>query len=1234
MDPLPRQTDDELDAAERSTVPERQASPDTASITPEDVALTETWKPGASRPASAPGDAPAPAIPGYEVLQFLGRGGMGFVVKARDKKLGRAVALKLPLPEKLRTTEDRERFLREAKASARLRHPNICPIYEIGEAPPLAGAAEGQPYIAMGFIEGIPLSQWAKERKAIAREAAELVATLAGAVRYAHEHGVVHRDIKPANVMIDRETGQPMLMDFGLAKDLADEDAQLTHAGTILGTPAYMAPEQAAGEQSRIGPGSDIYGLGAMLYSLLCGRAPFEGSFGEILKLVQTAEPVAPRKLHRGLHRDLETICLKAMSKDPAGRYATAGELAADLKRFASGEAILARPDGPLKKAWRFARRRPLAIVGGAGAALVLAAAVVLVQRSSHQQAVIKQSQLVSSQLGQSDWSPQRYETVRGQIEILRDLSPEDAALAQQQLQKSYRDFVQTLISRPNLPPDAVDRIRAEIEFVRSFDSAVAETLSMELVKRLRAWSILFDLAPPYPDAAKHLASSRVQVANTLVILPAPEDPSDLVPMLGTSEGNVELQAVFPPAALKTSPHLGVALNVSRETKESYQFILAASPKPDANGQAAATLEQALVAGIPVEMQIVRSGIVMRREEVRVPQPPLYFSARRESGRLSLQLNGGKPLVFDDVFPLGVGAAGVFAIVAPAGTPVERITASRQILPATPSKLERGDFLYAQGIFQDALEDYRSQEAGAAPDVVQEARCKQGLCLISLNRPDEAVQILAQLSAETGDRWPVVAACHLWLYLVKNKRFDEAEPIVASLANRFEFERLATLLPAQLREALLKEYRTATVGKNLVTFDSEKLSRLERNLEVERLVTGAESLSTQIALLRGYRALALRQQATHLAARLIRGPEFAALKDVDKIWALEEYCWELRLQGRRQEALAVVNEYLLDENGSLREPYLPLLIERARCQAAFGKWQEAENDIKQFLSAVPPGKMMYRHHSAAHLVLGFCRQEQGDAAGAQDAWKAGLYRVWQPEAAKYVEPGKPPIPELPAEHHSQFSGMEMVQFLILAALTGEISEAETNRVFFWFTSRAGAGSDLVTLQAMVGLLQKDIVSSVFKKMCQFPRGKEVARSIGLQTVGLTETYQHPMFLCVYEVARQGAIDSEPTPEQDELFWSSVSEGYADFLSGKVSKVQFIALVLAWKGTTGPLGWEGVAPGLDPDLRAKLAYALAHRYQRLGRPSDAAGFYETAIQDSPPDSLVRRMAAEELEKLER
>ncbi|HVC99385.1 MAG TPA: serine/threonine-protein kinase, partial [Pirellulales bacterium] len=267
-----------------------------------------------------------PNIPEHDVLKFLGKGGMGIVLQARHRVLDRLVAVKMPLAGDWMDDADRERFLREARATAKLRHPNICPVFEVGET-------ENRPYITMAYIEGESLVQWARDRKPNGREAAEMLAVLARAVEFAHQQGIVHRDIKPQNVLVDRASGQPMLMDFGLAKEMALADSELTQSGQVLGTPAYMAPEQAAGRLRDVGPRSDVYALGAVLYHLLCGRPPYLGGGGEVLRQLQTDVPPAPRKLAPNTNRDLETICLTAMAREPLRRYESASALAADLQR-------------------------------------------------------------------------------------------------------------------------------------------------------------------------------------------------------------------------------------------------------------------------------------------------------------------------------------------------------------------------------------------------------------------------------------------------------------------------------------------------------------------------------------------------------------------------------------------------------------------------------------------------------------------------------------------------------------------------------------------------------------------------------------------------------------------------------------------------------------------------------------------------------------------------------------
>lgn len=288
----------------------------------------------------------------FVLLQVLGRGGMGIVYKAHQKSLNRTIALKLIRTGELADEKDVERFKVEAQSAAILHHPSIVSIFETGEV-------KNRHYISMAYIEGQSLSDRIKESPLEAKEAASLAMSITEAIQYAHQCGVIHRDLKPANVLLDLAQ-KPHLTDFGLAKKIGS-DSSLTASGAILGTPSYMPPEQAKGSMDEVNESADIYSLGAIIYAMLCGRPPFQAENSFItLSQVITQEPVAPHQLNSSIPVDLETICLKCLEKDPARRYLSAGELAADLKRFLAGELILARPISRPARLWRWCKRKPL----------------------------------------------------------------------------------------------------------------------------------------------------------------------------------------------------------------------------------------------------------------------------------------------------------------------------------------------------------------------------------------------------------------------------------------------------------------------------------------------------------------------------------------------------------------------------------------------------------------------------------------------------------------------------------------------------------------------------------------------------------------------------------------------------------------------------------------------------------------------------------------------------------
>jgi tetratricopeptide (TPR) repeat protein len=294
-----------------------------------------------------------PEIAGYDILAELGRGGMGVVYQARQQHLNRLVALKMIRAGLEARPGDRERFRVEAEAVARLHHANILQIYDIGEA-------AGHPYVALELLEGGRLADRLAGTPQPGRPAAELMITLARAIHAAHQAGIVHRDLKPSNVLFDRD-GTPKIVDFGLAKRLEQEDGQ-TLSGQIVGTPSYMAPEQAAGRIKEVGPAADVYALGAVLYELLTGRPPFKATtpMQTVMQVVHD-EPVPPSRLLSRVPRDLETICLKCLCKEPSRRYSSARELADDLERYLSSTPIRARRTPVQERAVKWAKRRPLA---------------------------------------------------------------------------------------------------------------------------------------------------------------------------------------------------------------------------------------------------------------------------------------------------------------------------------------------------------------------------------------------------------------------------------------------------------------------------------------------------------------------------------------------------------------------------------------------------------------------------------------------------------------------------------------------------------------------------------------------------------------------------------------------------------------------------------------------------------------------------------------------------------
>lgn len=705
----------------RSAVAPEEAQP-ASSSTSGTIAASETGPTGQA-------GVPVREFGRYEILDEISRGAMGIVYRAREKTLGRIVALKVLLAGEHASEEQVGRFIREARAVARLRHPNIVPIHDVG-------VVDGRHYFTMDYVDGEPLSKLIAERRLDTRRALDIIEQVADAVECAHAAGVIHRDIKPSNIMVDR-SGRPLIMDFGLAKPV-DGDTRYTRDGTTIGTPAYMPPEQARGNVDAICPQSDVYSLGAVLYEMVTGVAPFEGpNVLDIILDVLHDEVVPPRKRNPRIHADIQTIILRAMEKDPARRYPSAAEFRDDVRRFKAGEAIRARPPSVWRHFCRFVGRHRAA----AASSVVIVAVVTTAAYFVHDVRLRLEERARATLAGALSREVRPEQPVWSKV--WEDASPGSGE------GKRWEDRASLLEGR-EIVPKVADPFHGNVRITAT---------------------VVIDPETSDPTVACSLVSTQ--------------DRDAPVPFYGTvSRGRIRIHAV---------PDIEESGAARRTTRDMTVLAERTCPRLEPGASYSVLFERRdmdirfQVAGESFDAELVLRNLHFSNWRAKNLLPGLGLGGGVEwrSFRLDKLIAGSMDTfdTADSLFCLGEynGARAMYLAIVDSGRPAARVDLAR---------LRLGMHAEIKRMYEEALVWYRSLGTDASPpEASAEAAIRELACLCALGRREEAAAAVVRLSGRASARsdpaWDISASPWVWglaplaEFFLKAEDYPTAAEVVA-----------------------------------------------------------------------------------------------------------------------------------------------------------------------------------------------------------------------------------------------------------------------------------------------------------------------------------------------------------------------------------------------------------------------------------------------------------------------
>jgi serine/threonine protein kinase/tetratricopeptide (TPR) repeat protein len=851
-------------------------------------------------------------------------------------------------------------------------------------------------------------------------------------------------------------------------------------------------------------------------------------------------------------------------------------------------------------------------------------------------------------------WPATHRERLTSLIADVREFDPRQEDPMRRKLALRFSRLFREDLKKPRLGESDIDVLNADLAWLRPFDHALADELARELSSRSRDWQESLRLEAPFADLSSFFDPTGVVVRGQALEADTPA-PAPIFSRNPTGNA-IRLHARFEPSWTEAS-HLCLVLNAQEKPTTAhplapmgYAFLLLPHV-PDTDLKASADEARPQVEPIDLKlklghqgglcrMQILRNGKVLSRGAVKIAPGPLRLLVRREGDRLFFQANDLEPLEAIDAIPISQASPGTLAVAFPAEARLSQLRVEKQSVPLATSPMERADEAFDGGQYEAALAGYREQaRLATAPETIQEAHCKAGICLAQMNRADEAIAAFGPVMTIAGPRWQAIAATHLCILYLKKGNFDELESLLASLDVNSNSTLLRLYVSDDLRNSIFSSDKFAVTTKDYLFFDQGVIRRarllvhLGTLFDMKGSVLDGKYHLLKLCSLDGKEDEALGI-AKDLLATNLNGMKLHAHGFFEGPLAfgyfLDWYGWIMCRQGKAEDALKRVDDWMKHEVAELKRSsaektredavFAEVLLRRQKAQfhVALGQWDEAEKELDVVIKEYPEGGE-YHFYAFGHLMKGFCQERRGDVEGAQATWKRG-------NVARFIER----FPRDEQGNPNRLSSLHRHSLLdtaMLSSLTNDLSEADGKELLrILITS---IGNDPLTTQLAAAA---SIPTTVLRDAYRNPRTKEQARRLVFREDSPAYSARVPMVVLVNEKMREDLFSGKPTPAQDALCWHFASDLTERFFTGQLTRTQAFQLVFTYKGTTNFLGWSSLSPTLAPAIRGPVACIMGYRFEKLRRPEDAVSFFRTAVQDLPDGSPFKGLAREELKRL--